>query len=293
MDYKTLVQDDRIHASLYTDPRIFADEMERIFHRGWVFVGHESEIPAPGDFVTRPIGTRARHPGARQGRRGLGAAQPLHAPRHAWSARPSAGTRAPSPVPITAGPTTSAARCSACRTPAATTALDKSAHGLTRAPRVASYRGFVFASLHADGPHARGAPRHGDAADRSLVRSLARGRDRADRGLGEAPLRRQLEDAAGERQRRLSPRLRASRAVQDRALAVPARGRRRAEHQGGGARLGRRPHRDRLVARLPGPVRVVRRRLGPGRGRLSSRRWSGATAPRRRGGASSRARRTR
>ena len=50
VDYKTLVQDDRIHASLYTDPRIFADEMERIFHRGWVFVGHASEIPQPGDF---------------------------------------------------------------------------------------------------------------------------------------------------------------------------------------------------------------------------------------------------
>ena len=30
IDYKTLVQDDRIHASLYTDPRIFDDEMERI-----------------------------------------------------------------------------------------------------------------------------------------------------------------------------------------------------------------------------------------------------------------------
>lgn len=28
LDYKTLVQDDRIHASLYTDPRVFADEME-------------------------------------------------------------------------------------------------------------------------------------------------------------------------------------------------------------------------------------------------------------------------
>jgi hypothetical protein len=27
IDYKTLVQDDRIHASLYTDPRIFEDEM--------------------------------------------------------------------------------------------------------------------------------------------------------------------------------------------------------------------------------------------------------------------------
>ena len=54
--YDALVQDERVHASLYTDPLIFADEMERIFHRGWVFVGHESEIPSAGDFVTRPLG---------------------------------------------------------------------------------------------------------------------------------------------------------------------------------------------------------------------------------------------
>lgn len=53
IDYKALVQDDRIHASLYTDPRIFADEMDRIFHAGWVFVGHDSEIP------TRCTGGRA------------------------------------------------------------------------------------------------------------------------------------------------------------------------------------------------------------------------------------------
>jgi phenylpropionate dioxygenase-like ring-hydroxylating dioxygenase large terminal subunit len=57
IDYKALVQDDRIHASLYIDPRIFDDEMERIFRRGWVFVGHDSEIRHPGDFVTREIGT--------------------------------------------------------------------------------------------------------------------------------------------------------------------------------------------------------------------------------------------
>lgn len=56
--YDELVRDDRIHASLSTGPRIFADEMERIFHRGWVFVGHASEIPSAGDFVTRPIGTQ-------------------------------------------------------------------------------------------------------------------------------------------------------------------------------------------------------------------------------------------
>jgi hypothetical protein len=32
--------------------------MDRIFHRGWVFVGHDTEIPRPGDFVTRRIGTQ-------------------------------------------------------------------------------------------------------------------------------------------------------------------------------------------------------------------------------------------
>src|SRR5262249_40733924 len=58
IDYKTLVQDDRIHASLYTDPRIFVDDTQRIFERGWVFVGHESEVPKAGDFVTRPLGTQ-------------------------------------------------------------------------------------------------------------------------------------------------------------------------------------------------------------------------------------------
>ena len=58
ISYDALVQDERVHASLYTDPRIFADEMDRLFFRGWVFIGHESEIPLPGDFVTRPIGTQ-------------------------------------------------------------------------------------------------------------------------------------------------------------------------------------------------------------------------------------------
>src|SRR5262249_28304927 len=54
--YETLIAEDRIHTSLYTDPRIFTAEMEKIFSRGWVFVGHDSEIPQPGDFVTRFIG---------------------------------------------------------------------------------------------------------------------------------------------------------------------------------------------------------------------------------------------
>ena len=56
IDYGRLVGEDRVHGSLYADPDVFADEMERIFTRGWVFVGHESEIPEPGDWVTRRVG---------------------------------------------------------------------------------------------------------------------------------------------------------------------------------------------------------------------------------------------
>ena len=56
IDYHRLVEPLRVHGSLYSDAEVFADEMERIFLRGWVFVGHESEIPHPGDWVRRALG---------------------------------------------------------------------------------------------------------------------------------------------------------------------------------------------------------------------------------------------
>ena len=52
-DYERLIDADRVHGSLYTDPRVFADELERIWYRTWVYVGHESEVPQPGDYVVR------------------------------------------------------------------------------------------------------------------------------------------------------------------------------------------------------------------------------------------------
>jgi phenylpropionate dioxygenase-like ring-hydroxylating dioxygenase large terminal subunit len=103
IDYKHLVQDDRIHASLYTDPAIFDDEMERIFHRGWVFVGHASEIPRPGDYVTRTLGrepvimvragdgttsvlvNRCRHRGTMVCPADRGHARTLTCPYHGWT----------------------------------------------------------------------------------------------------------------------------------------------------------------------------------------------------------------
>ena len=56
IDFSELIQDDRIHGSLYTDADIYNEELTRIFYNGWVFVGHDSEIPESGDWVRRNIG---------------------------------------------------------------------------------------------------------------------------------------------------------------------------------------------------------------------------------------------
>lgn len=54
--YADLAKVDRTHASLYTDPEVYQEELDRIFYRSWVYVAHESEIPHPGDFKTTFIG---------------------------------------------------------------------------------------------------------------------------------------------------------------------------------------------------------------------------------------------
>ncbi len=45
-----------MHGSLYTDPAVWAAELERIWYRTWVFVGHASEVPEPNDYVLKSIG---------------------------------------------------------------------------------------------------------------------------------------------------------------------------------------------------------------------------------------------
>lgn len=54
--YQDLVQPDAVHGSVYTDPAIFSDELDQIYGNGWVYIGHESEVPNPGDVKRSSIG---------------------------------------------------------------------------------------------------------------------------------------------------------------------------------------------------------------------------------------------
>ncbi|HYJ96430.1 MAG TPA: Rieske 2Fe-2S domain-containing protein, partial [Burkholderiaceae bacterium] len=155
-DVSRCVEPDRVHKRVYTDQQIFDREMERIFERVWVYCGHESQIPNAGDYVAVNIGrqpmvmvrnadrsihvlhNRCAHRGVQlvgnlQGNTG----DAFVCSYHAWSYHLDGKIRA---IPLAKG--------------YEGTRMDKSNPdcNLKRAARVDRYRGFVFASLAADGP---------------------------------------------------------------------------------------------------------------------------------------------
>ncbi|MDE0492909.1 MAG: Rieske 2Fe-2S domain-containing protein [Acidimicrobiaceae bacterium] len=147
-DFDYLVQPHRVHRRIYTDPQIFDLEMTRVFAASWCYVGHESEIPAPGDYRTTTLGlrpvlmTRGRdgavnvllnrctHRGTVLAGESSGCAKRFVCPYHGWTFAPDGQLVA---IPF----------------PADHAVEDRSTLSLGRLT-TATYRGFVFATLNAE-----------------------------------------------------------------------------------------------------------------------------------------------
>lgn len=147
IDYNALVKDDRVHGRVYTDPAIFEEELDKIFSRGWVYVGHASEIPNPGDFRVTDVGrqsvimvrddegqvrllmNRCAHRANAVCQVERGNAKTFRCAYHGWTYRNNGELAS----------VTYQDRYGA--------SFRKEDYGLRKVPRIGIYRGFVFGSL--------------------------------------------------------------------------------------------------------------------------------------------------
>lgn len=155
IDIDHLVQPNRVHRSVYTDPDIFELEMERIWGRAWIYVGHESQVKEPGQYYATTIGrqpvvmvrhndgkvyvlfNRCAHKGARLVGDSCGKIKEFYCCYHGWRFDLDGKLLS---IPLEKGYDG--------------TGFDRNdpQANMQRAPRFDSYRGFVFASLSKEGP---------------------------------------------------------------------------------------------------------------------------------------------
>jgi phenylpropionate dioxygenase-like ring-hydroxylating dioxygenase large terminal subunit len=144
-----------IPAHIYNDEEVFRLERERLFGRAWVFVGHTSEIPQPGDYVVRRVledsfivargedgvvralFNMCLHRGMQVCRAELGNASHFRCPYHGWSYR-NDGRLVGLPFHRDAYGGEEGFR--------------RKGQTLLPAPRLDTYRGLIFVSLDPDAP---------------------------------------------------------------------------------------------------------------------------------------------
>ncbi len=150
-----LVRGDQVHRDLYLSAEVFALERTRLFRRAWLFVGHDSQIPLAGDFITCALAgepvlmlrredasvvvlhNRCAHKGAPVVSAPAGRiARVLRCPYHGWTYATDGGLLG---MPLREGYEGTAF------------AESEAARGLTHWGEVAVHRGFVFARAESDG----------------------------------------------------------------------------------------------------------------------------------------------
>jgi len=156
MNVSKLVEPDRVHRTVYTDQQIFDREVTQIFERVWVYCGHQSQVPNPGDYYAFQIGrqplfmvrgkdgqirvlhNRCPHRGVQLcGNQKGNVGSALVCSYHAWSFHLDGKLRS---IPLQHG--YDGTRVNA----------DNPDCSVKPAARVDAYRGFVFASLAPSGP---------------------------------------------------------------------------------------------------------------------------------------------
>lgn len=143
-----------VNRAIFRDPEIFELELKHIFEGSWIFVAHESLLPAPHDFYTTFMG---RQPVVvmRNGDGGIGVFLNTCPHRGATIAHLAFGNRKFHRCNYHGWVFGSDGKCISVRDQEKgeyAPAFARESHDLVAVPRVGNYRGWIFASLNPDVP---------------------------------------------------------------------------------------------------------------------------------------------